>query len=343
MIHRAVQVRPDDFWPLPGEVSFPAGQTAAGLQELIADPPGYFEPDRVERWLDTAWEEGLDPETVSVDEPWAAVLSLEVARRDARANWIAQREAQGYELGPERPDTHTQVALADDLIAAWPDHPAGDYARLYRLLGMVQGETEEDEDDLRSYAVDLLRHSSDALVVREAIGVLRTRPHGRPLTAEDLDRLAMFSEDFPELVVPVEVTAFALDQALARNDAELIEVWLRRYRRDVASWCAEEMHTSPGSSCAVHRNNLDEAVAYAGGVLPSDAETWQQAFEIAGFYCMRAGHAVLPLRTLARWRGGWSWPELAPTEPFHRCFVEQATSGPTPSADALDVQVAVIE
>ena len=79
---RNARLDPVGFWPLPGEAPFPQGQTAEALQDLIAREREHASPEEL-AWLDLAWEEGLDPAQISVDDPWAAVLALEIARRHA--------------------------------------------------------------------------------------------------------------------------------------------------------------------------------------------------------------------------------------------------------------------
>ncbi len=353
MISRGASLEPGEFWPLPGEAPFPEGATASTLQELIADPPG-LGSDRDLDFLDLAWEEGLDPDNVSVEDPWTAVLALEVARRAGALD--------AFEAEARAPDVQIQLALASDLIDAWPDHPAADYARLYQIDGILAGKLDDDEE-MRSLALDLLRDSDDALVVSQALGVLRTRPHGEDLSGEDLDRLRHFSEDFPDLINTIELSAFALDQAMAAGDGPRTREWLDLYAPKVDDCFAEVrallrapnveelLAAAPasrgsGSPCSVHRNNLDEAVAYVGDIDPSQADSWRQAFEIAGYHCSRAGHdwSHLPIRTVAHWEGTWSWEtwDRGPTA-FGSCFERAASSGPKPKIEAMDVRVAVIK
>ncbi|MBX2797575.1 MAG: hypothetical protein KTR31_07905 [Myxococcales bacterium] len=352
-VHRTTRFDVEQFWPLPGEAPFPNGGTAEGLQDLISDVPRHDSP-RVAEWLDLAWSEGLDPAEVSVEDPWAGVLALEVARRAAR---LDQREAYAAALrageGPQNgaitmdalvgpPDVAEQIALAEDLVDAWPEHPAAEYARLYRLDAVVTGKLDEEG---RAVALDLLRHSDDALVVGQAVDLLRTRPRGELLEGADLDRLLWFAQDFPELGNAVELAAFALDQALAREDGRRARAWLGHYSGIVDEMCAAERHTYAGSSCGVHQDNRDVAVAYVGDVVPSQAETWRQAFEIAGYHCARQGHdpRIAPIRTRAHWDGGWAWePWDRGPSGFGACFVEAASAGPAPRVGQLEVHVAVL-
>ena len=339
---------PSEFWPLPGQAPFPEGRTADDLQALLRQQ--LDERD----WLDQAFSEGLDPDQIDTEDPWAAVLALEVARRDAR---VGQEDAfqdaldagegpangqvtMDHLVGP--PEVAVQEALAHDLIDAWPDHDAAEYARLYLLDAWATRGAREDVEDARLLAVDLLRNTDDALVVSEAVGLLTTLPRTDPLEARDLDTLLDFADRFPELMDDLPVSAFALDQAMMRNDAARTKAWLARYEAEYQAKCADPDPLR--NPCPTDRNNLDEAYAYAGDRSPRDADSWRQAFEIAGYACARDGHdwRTGPFRTSARWDGDWTWQPWDRPGPFTHCFVERAQQGPPPPHDRLRVRVAVV-
>lgn len=351
---RHARLDPVEFWPLEGEAPFPEGAAAAGLQDLIRTEADAGSEAEL-AWLDTAWQEGLDPATLDVEDPWTAVLALEVARRDARADQLlAFEEALAAGEGPEngfiRPealvgpiDTQVQASLADDLVARWPEHPAAEYGRLYQLAAAAQG---ADPDAGRALALDLLRHSDDALVVGQAVGLLTTLPRGEHVVTDDLDTLARFVDDHPELVDPLELSAFALDQALLTQDAARTRAWLRRFEGALETACPPTDLDLETARCLTHLDNRDEVVATVGDVHPSEARTWRQAFEIAGYHCAREGHdaPLGALRATVHWREGtWTWDGWDPgSTPFGACFERAATSGPTPDEDRLDVNVSLV-
>jgi hypothetical protein len=335
----APRMQPDEFWPLPGQVPFPEGATADRLQDLIGDPATTALDN--EAWVDLALAEGNDPEVVDVEDPWAAVLALEVARREANLNQYAAYQASiaagdgpdnGYVtakhlVGP--PDKGMQRALAQDLLHRWPDHPAGDYARLYKLEAAVTGEAGNAQDS-RDLALNMLRHTEDALVVAQSISMLTKLRSATPMDTRDIDLLRVFWDQEGPSVDELLVAGFALDQAMRRDDKQRTAAWLDRYRATLERTCTDPQSTP---NCDIHKNNLNEVIAYVGDLDTRQATTWQQAFEVAGYQCARAGHdwKNLPARTRAVWNASWRWdPWDTGSSSFLSCFQAQAALGPEP-------------
>jgi len=355
MTARRGSLDPAAFWPLPEEAPFPKGQTAPELQQLIHDQAEPTSP--AERaWLDVAWEEGLSPESVDISEdPWAGVLALEVARRGSRMEHLdLYHQALDDGLGPENgmitaralvgpPQVSDLLALADDMIDAYPEHPAAEFARLYLLRATALRGQSEDISEAWHTAQDLLRNTDDALVLGQAVGLLATLPGNETLSGEDLDQVAQVLTEEDDLVDPIDVSVFALNQALKREDGPRSRQWAARFEEYLAAFCSVE-HQSP--RCDQHRDNLDLAVAYIGDLGTADAKTWRQAFQIAAYTCARAGYLepYQRIQVLVGWEGDhWDFPPWTPrTTPLARCIETEIPLGPQPDEAPFNVHLTVI-
>jgi hypothetical protein len=303
-----------------------------------------------------AWEEGLSPDSVDITEdPWAGVLALEVARRASRAEHLdLYQEALDAGLGPENgmitpqalvgpPEVDDMLALADDLIDAHPEHPASDFARLYILRASSLRGHSGDISEAWTTAQDLLRNTDDALVLGQAVGLLATLPANETLSGDDLDRVAQVLKEEDDLVDPIDVSVFALNQSLKREDGVRSREWVARFEEYLAEFCKVE-HQSP--RCDQHRDNLDLAVAYIGDLGTADAKTWRQTFQIAAYTCARAGYLEphLRLEVMVGWEGDhWKFQPWRPlTAPLARCIEYEISLGPQPEEEPFNVHLIVV-
>lgn len=339
---KTARLDPATFWPLAGEAPFPEGATADGLQRMLADAP---DAPSVPAWVDTALADGLhvaDP----VDDPWAAVLALEVERRRVALDHRATYDAALAELPPGTlvaahalvgpPPVDGLVDAADALIDAWPDAPVAEYGRLYLLDALWSAGTDDGATEARALAIDMLRNTDDALVAGQAVSLLTRLPRSEPLARADLDTLEELVGSFPEAVQGIDVAAYALDQALRHGDDARARRWTERLDAALYDRCDAG---SPSPWCATHLDNRDEVVALLGDRDPADAETWKQAIEIAAYRC--ASRLDRAHRGEARWDGGWTWTWPAP-DAFTACLERAADAGPVPDAERLQANVTVV-
>lgn len=355
MTARSGVLDPSTFWPLPDEVPFPEGQTAPDLQELIHNQAEAGSPEE-RAWLDLAWDEDLAPDSVDISEdPWAGVLAMEAARRASRIEHLdLYHESLEAGLGPERgmitpralvgpPNVDDVLALADDMIDAYPEHPASEFARLYVLRATALRGKRQDISEAWRTAQDLLRHTDDTLVLGQAVGLLATLQSEETLSGEDLDRIADVLNEDEDLVDPIDVSVFALNQALKQEDGYRSRQWATRFETYLDAFCRVE-HQSP--RCDQHRDNLDLAVAYIGDLRTQDAKSWRQAFQIAAYTCARAGYLEpgLRLEVEVAWEGDhWRFQPWRPlTAPLAKCIEQELPLGPHPDSDPFDVHLTVL-
>lgn len=341
---RTARLDPTQFWPLPGESPLPEGAVADGLQAMLADAEDA--PDERD-WVLDALDAGADSVDPAAD-PWGAVLALEVERRAARLAWddtyseasaslpegtmVAQRALIGA------PDVDALLDLADGVIEAWPDAAVAEYARLYLLDGLQSAGAEGDLDQARDLALDLLRHTDDALVAGQAVSLLTRLPRTEPIPADDLDALEALVDGFPDTVAGIDVAAFALDQALRSDDGERAARWTDRLDDALHAGCDLE---APGPVCATHLSNRDEVVGLLGDRSAAEAATWRQALEIAAYACDREFRARTGDATLT-WDGGWAWAWRDGEDRFTECMEAEAAGGPGPDAERLVVALRVV-
>jgi len=342
---------PNAFWPLEDASPFPESATADALQALLLEPDAEAERD----WVALADAEGFS--SAGVDEagdPWSAVLALEVERR-AAVRAYADAYADAWEGRPAQPWTRPHpplpaqrvlgmpavdpvLELADDLIAAHPDHPAGEFARLYLLDALAMSGAE----DAWSEGLGVLRETEDPLVLTQAAQLLATLPGDNRIEMEDLDRLGTVYEDAWDLTDCLHLSAFGLEQAMMRGDGDRTRDWLGRFEQSTRDACGQ----SESPRCQMYRDNLDAAVALLGERDVADAETWQQAFEIASWSCAR--DLPIPTRVVGRasWTGGWDWePWQCDGTPcrqaYTSCVEAHVDHGPVPEVD-VDVRLTVV-
>jgi hypothetical protein len=355
MTSRSAVLDPSTFWPLPDEVPFPEGHAAPELQDLIQNQA---EPGSTEEraWLDVAWEEDLAPDTVDISEdPWAGVLAMEAARRASRMEHLdLYHESLEAGLGPERgmitpralvgpPNVDDLLALADELIDVYPEHAASEFARLYVLRATALRGSQQDITEAWQTAQDLLRHTDDTLVLGQAVGLLSSLQSDETLSGDDLDRIAEVLTEDDDLVDPIDVSVFALNQALKQEDGYRSRQWATRFETYLDAFCQVE-HQSP--RCDQHRDNLDLAVAYIGDLTTADATTWRQAFHIAGYSCARAGYLDPGQRLEVKvgWESDhWNFQSWRPLRTLlATCIENEMALGPHPGDEPFDVHLTVL-
>ncbi len=346
---------PGLFWPTADELLFPDSATADELQELLERPGAQAERD----WIALADAEGFSTADVDVEnEPWAAVLGLEVERRAAVRVYTDSYDAafEGQPMQPwtrpypplpaQRvlglPEVDPVLDLAEDLIEIHPDHPAAEYARLYMLDALAMSSAE----DAWPEAVDILRQTEDALVMTQTAQLLAALPGDKLLEVDDLDRLGGVYEDAWDLTESLHLAAFGLEQAMRHGDEQRTRGWLERFERSTGDACKGK---EADPKCKMYRDNLDAAIAFMGDRDVSDAATWQQAFEIAAWTCARDHGVGLVARGWARWEGQWDWQpwvcDGADECPgvYTSCVEAQVRRGPMPEEDALKVRLTVVQ
>jgi hypothetical protein len=342
---KTVALEPAQFWPLPDEAPFPEGLVADGLQELLLSEPTLSERD----WLIDAEDSGL-LEVDPVDDPWAAVLALEVERRRSRQAWddayadassalphghmVAQRRLVGA------PDVDAVIDLADALITASPDAPTAEYGRLYLLNALQSAGKTDDLGEARSLALDMLRNTDDALVAGQAVSLLTKMSRSEPMPLDDLDALDVLVDSFPEAIAEPQIMAYALDQALRHDDIGRSEHWAARLELALNQTC-DPVH--PDLQCTTHRDSLTEVLGVLGVRDPTDSTSWQETLELASYLCADThafGTSAVSAR--ARWDGAWDWDWDAPSA-FTNCVEHEVDSGPRPRWDRLTARIRVID
>jgi len=343
---------PSLFWPLEDEAPFPDSETADSLQALLNDPDPAAERD----WIALADAEGFSSADIDVDnDPWAAVLGLEVERRAAVREYSdAYEEAWDGQPGQPwtrphppipaqnvlgMPEVDPILDLAEDLIDAHPEHPSADFARLYLLDAMAMS----GADDAWSEAVEVLRETDDSLVMTQTAQLLAALPGSELLEKRDLDRLAGVYEDAWDLTESLHLAAFGVEQAMMQDDPRRIRSWLERFERSTGEAC--DGKNTP--RCSMYRDNLDSAVAYLGERKVGDAATWQQAFEIAAWNCARDNRIDVPARGNALWTGGWDWESWSCDGfdcpgAYTACVEARVDIGPVPVGD-VGVRLTVVQ
>ena len=342
---KTVTLDPAQFWPLPDEAPFPEGPIADGLQELLLDEPTLSERD----WLIDAEASGV-LEVDPADDPWAAVLALEVERRRARQDWddayadaastlppghmVAQRKL----VGP--PEVDAVIDLADALITAAPDAPTAEYGRLYLLNALQSAGGAAHLLEARTLALDMLRNTDDALVAGQAVSLLTKMPRTEPMPLDDLDALDTLVSSFPEAMADPQIMAYALDQALRHDDIARAESWVERLEHALAQNCDAN---SSDLQCITHQDSLIEVLGVLGVRDPTDSTSWQETVELASYLCANTySPGSYAVSAAGRWDGTWDWDWDEPSA-FTDCVEHEVDSGPMPTHDLVSASIRIID
>jgi hypothetical protein len=339
---------------LPEDAPWPAPETFKLVRE-------YADPEAI---LAAASREGLVPGERHDDDPWGRVLAAEVARIQRTADRAAARAShfarfkEQLGLPPDAPDYEVPGALdtRPDLFEAFwaglleadlsvampsvallddPDAPplARDLVALYALEAAAYA---QDTDKALVLGLDLLDHTDDRPVAREALQLLQN--HLEPALDDDaLAALEAYAEEEPDLL---GLTAqLALRGAWAAGDHEAAAAWVER----IDAWAAERCPcagaaTDPDLGNEYQCTALCEASAAlrptllgAGRLQPRG---WRDQLRLAAVTC----HAEAPLDAASEgygaWTGAWTWTDWPPI-PWTRCFVAVAGKPPHPEGDVV--------
>lgn len=274
-------VRPRAIWrhphadpaaslPTSDEAPFPRGPVTEALDDVLRadDRQSASAEARQQALLDAARASRLDPaDPHLVDDPWRAVLTLEVERRRALQAREGEQPAVGRWL----------VNLAQGVVRAHPDAIASEHARLYMLEALSDPTWDTaDTDRLAEAGLEALLHSRDALVRATALG------HVERVTDRAEDLLPRLSGLWSDAEPDVWLAAAGSDHAVALGDPSVARAWLGRLEDGIGASCP------PGDlsgSCRAWRRELAWSHAQLDGVEGLEPADAREALRAAAWRC----------------------------------------------------------
>ncbi len=349
-------LHPEDFWPTPEEAPLPDDEDVTLLLDALFD--GYRDKEERARVAELAAARRAD---VLPEDPWAALLALEVERLAAEADRAAlvrelleQREAEGRAddtTGYEaiRTDYAALVRLAEEAAERWPGQPVEDYAALCALYAQAHPSSGvRSPDAVADLALDVLERSGDAIVRQGALTQLANVAADVKLGPEGLDLLLeVFDAPGDEVSYRHAISVAALESALALGDDERARAWMGRHDLATDAECAPEVvawRTGTEGWCRKTnqaRDNRSSWLAARGVVAPT---TWQAAVGATARRCHEEGRALGAGEVIGRgtWSGGWSWTDWSASSALAGCVASAPHEGPEPP-DGARVELHVFE
>jgi hypothetical protein len=336
--------RPGSFWPDRSEVDFPPGIDVDAVIAGIHGEGALHGIDIVQ--LTTARRIDVLP-----DEPWSALVALEVERIHANHEWqedlaeyngrygIPDPNEVGWPAyyravrlaGESGPDLRFGLLLemSESAVRRWPDHPMADFASLYMLEALSNASSDSySAPEVGITAVNILRESRDPLVLDHATAQLANVGELAELDGGALDLLLEIFDD-PQSEVPRQrLAVMAVETALSLRDDHRSQLWMVRHSESTNAVCS----SGPERWCDTARQERDirsSFLAANGVVAPA---TWQAALGAMARRCGHDGHRLgVILVGKASWSpAGWSWKDWSMSSSFSDCLESTPHEGPEP-------------
>ena len=303
---------------------------------------------------------GFDPAGELSDDPWHAVLTMEVARqismgeldafftpgaevidnikkavfdKDADPGAVVDEAIEKIaEDAPYAPVPVELEAIAGEILRRFPDHPAADYARLQKLaLATNKDSATEDVGQAKRLLAELLDGDTSPDIVQVALFRNTGNLARGAFAFDELDRIVGWMEQHPEVSPSVMAANMTARRMLNAGEHARAASWLALEQRAIAGACRNDVSRSCESMRGSSLRKQARLVAQEG-VLPA---TWQTALVVEVQRCM-SEHAVH--RTVGYGQfghGGWSWRRWEASSDLTRCVEGVAADKPTPPADQL--------